>query len=180
MSILKLERLSQTNFAPFGDVIEMGDREWFHINAGTTRRYHDLGRVQIEGADGQGGISMALGDAFQFPLTIRMLERHPLGSQAWIPFNGTPFVAVVAPNGADDRPDESAIRAFYVESGQGVNYHKGTWHHPLMSLGRPGEFIVVDRIGTASNCDECDLRQVRLVDGSYHCREGQAAVGPGG
>lgn len=179
MSILKLERLTQSVFAPFGDVIEMGDREWFHINAGTTRRYHDQGRIQVEGADGQGGISMALGDAFEFPLNIRMLERHPLGSQAWIPFNGTPFVAVVAPNGADDRPDESAIRAFYVESGQGVNYHKGTWHHPLMSLGRKGEFIVVDRIGTAPNCDERDLRQVRVVDGSFQGSEDRMQGGAG-
>ncbi|WP_397475446.1 ureidoglycolate lyase [Pusillimonas sp.] len=166
MSILKLERLTKETFSPFGDVIEMGDRPWFPINGGTTRRYHDLGRVQVTGEDGQAGISMARGDAFEFPLTIRMLERHPLGSQAWIPSNGTPFVAVVAPNGADDRPDESAIRAFYVEAGQGVNYHQGTWHHPLMSLGRQGDFIVVDRIGTVANCDECTLRDVRVVDGS--------------
>lgn len=168
MTILKLERLTKETFTPFGDVIEMGDRPWFPINGGTTRRYHDLGRIQVAGEDGQGGISMARGDAFEFPLTIQMLERHPLGSQAWIPFNGTPFIAVVAPNGADDRPDESAIRAFYVEGEQGVNYHQGTWHHPLMSLGRQGDFIVVDRIGTVANCDECTLRVVRVVDGSSH------------
>src|SRR5690606_18106437 len=120
MPTLALERLDPQAFAPFGDVIEMGGRPWFHINGGTTRRYHDQGRIQVEGADGQGGISMARGDAFQFPLRIEMLERHPLGSQAWIPVNATPFVAVVAPNGPGDRPDESAIRAFYVGPGQGV------------------------------------------------------------
>lgn len=166
MTILKLERLTVESFAPFGDVIEIGDRPWFPINGGTTRRYHDQGRVQVTGSDGQGGISMARGDAFEFPLSIKMLERHPLGSQAWIPVNGTPFIAVVAPGGADDRPDESAIRAFYVEGVQGVNYHQGTWHHPLMSLGRQGDFIVVDRIGSAPNCDEVTLEKIRVVDGS--------------
>ncbi|HUH87397.1 MAG TPA: ureidoglycolate lyase [Pusillimonas sp.] len=167
MSVLKLELLDPAAFAPFGDVIQMDGSAWFHINGGTTRRYHDLGRVDVRGDDGQGGISMARGDAFRFPLRIAMLERHPLGSQAWIPCNRTPFVAVVAPNGPDNQPDESAIRAFYVRADQGVNYHLGTWHHPLMSLGQQGDFIVVDRIGTAPNCDECELQSVRIVDGSF-------------
>lgn len=168
MSLLKLEYLSPDSFAPFGDVIEMGNRSWFPINNGTTRRYHDLARVQIKGDDGQGTISMARGDAFQFPLHIEMLERHPLGSQAWVPCNQTPFIAVVAPGGVDDQPDESAIRAFYVRPDQGVNYHLGTWHHPLMSLGRQGDFIIVDRAGTAPNCDEYFLQTMRLVDGSFY------------
>lgn len=173
MSILKLEPIDQAAFSPFGDVIQTEDRSWFPINGGTTRRYHDLGRIQIEGEDGQGGISMARGNAFLFPLRIAMLERHPLGSQAWIPCNQTPFVAVVALNGADDQPDESSIRAFYVGPNQGVNYHQGTWHHPLMALGRQGDFIVIDRIGTAANCDEYALQLVRTIDGGF--LDGRAA-----
>ena len=167
MAILKLERLDKEAFAPFGDVIEMGGRPWFPINGGTTRRYHDLGRIQLGGDDGQAGISMARGDAFQLPLRIAMLERHSLGSQAWIPCSQTPFIAVVAPDGAGDRPDEAAIRAFYVGPGQGVNYHRGTWHHPLMALGRQGDFIVIDRIGDAPDCDEYVLHEVRSIDGSF-------------
>ena len=167
MTILKLEPLDQSAFAPFGDVIAMDDRPWFPINAGTTRRYHDLGRVQVQGEDGQGGISMARAEAFQLPLHIAMLERHPLGSQAWIPFSQTPFIAVVAPNGKDDRPDESALRAFYVGPKQGVNYHMGVWHHPLLALGGQGDFIIVDRIGTAANCDECLLQAERSIDGTF-------------
>lgn len=166
MSILKLELLDPAAFAPFGDVIQIEGRPWFPINGGTTRRYHDQGRVQVQGADGQGGISMARGDAFNFPLRIAMLERHPLGSQAWIPSNRTPFIVVVAPNGANDLPEESAIRAFYARPDQGVNYHQGTWHHPLMSLGKQGDFIVIDRIGTVANCDERNLHTVRIVDGT--------------
>ena len=167
MPILKLERLSREAFADFGDVIESQGRDWFPINNGTTRRYHHQGTVQIAGADGAAGISLAQGDAFNLPLTIVMLERHPLGSQSWIPTDGAPFVIVVAPNGPDDLPDETRIRAFYAAQGQGVNYHLGTWHHPLMTLGRAGGFVVVDRIGTAPNCDERDLRQHYTIDGTF-------------
>lgn len=166
-ALLKLEPLTKAAFAPFGDVIATDDNDWFPINNGTTRRYHNLGQVQVLGTDGQAGISLATGGAFQFPISIRMLERHPLGSQAWIPVNNTPFIVVVAPNGANNCPDESGIRAFYAAGHQGVNYHAGTWHHPLLTLSVPGNFIVVDRIGSTPNCDECDLSQPLQVDGTY-------------
>ncbi len=166
MTVLKLEPLTSMAFAPFGDVIATQDNDWFPINNGTTRRYHHLGQIQVLGDDGKPGISLATGGAFDFPISVRMLERHPLGSQSWIPVNNTPFIVVVAPNGADDRPDESRIRAFYATGQQGVNYHAGTWHHPLLTLSESGNFIVVDRIGTTPNCDECDLHQPFVVDGS--------------
>lgn len=166
MNILKLERLTKAAFAAFGDVIETEGNEWYPINHGTTRRYHHLASVQIA-KHGHAGISLARGDAFNYPLTIKMLERHPLGSQSWIPCTHTPFIAVVAPNGADDKPDEAGLRAFYVQGNQGVNYYQGTWHHPLMTLGRQGDFIIVDRIGPEPNCDECELAQSYCVDGSY-------------
>ncbi len=163
---LQLERLDKQAFAPFGDVIEMREDEWYPINKGTTRRYHDLGAIQVLGEDGRAAISLARGDAVDFPLSIRMLERHPLGSQAWIPFNGVPFIVVVAPNGPDDRPLETELRAFFADGRQGVNYHAGTWHHPLMSFKQQGDFVVIDRIGTQPNCDVCDLNQVHTIDGS--------------
>ena len=164
--LLKLEPLAKAAFAPFGDVIETEGSDWFPINNGTTRRYHHLGKVQVLGADGQAGISLAAGGAFSLPITISMLERHPLGSQAWIPVNNTPFIVVVAANGSDDRPDEQSIRAFHARGDQGVNYYAGTWHHPLLTLSVPGNFIVVDRIGATPNCDESDLTRSFLIDGT--------------
>lgn len=167
MPVLKIERLTQSEFEPFGEVIEMAGRDWFYINQGVTRRYHHQGTVQILGADGQAGISLALGGAVAVPLTVSMLERHPLGSQSWIPLDGASFLVVVAPNGVDDAPDESALRAFYVDGSQGVNYFQGTWHHPLITLGRAGKFVVVDRIGSDPNCDERNLDGNYTVDGSF-------------
>ncbi|MDN0073962.1 ureidoglycolate lyase [Crenobacter sp. SG2303] len=160
MATLKLEALTKEAFAPFGEVIEIAGSDWFPINKGTTQRYHKLGLTDVVGEDCQVAISMARGDAFNFPLEVTMLERHPLGSQAFIPCSNAPFVVVVAPNGADDKPDESGLRAFWVEGNQGVNYFRGTWHHPLVTIGQVGDFIVVDRVGPGHNCDEVDLKQV--------------------
>ncbi len=160
---ISLEPLDKANFAPFGDVIDL-NADWFPINQGTTRRYHALGGVQLLGEGAQGVISLAVAKRAATPITVRMLERHPLGSQAWIPRTQAPFIVVVAPNGSDDKPDESRIRAFYARADQGVNYHAGVWHHPLLSLAEEGQFIVVDRDGPGNNCDEADLASVRRVE----------------
>jgi len=173
---LILEPLERARFAPFGDVIDL-QADWFPINQGTTRRYHDLGRVQVlaspSGEEGvcSGAISLAVSEQVTLPVTVRMLERHPLGSQAWIPRTHAPFIIVVAPNlatadGEPDRPDEHAIRAFYARADQGVNYHAGVWHHPLLCLSAGGQFVLVDRVGKAHNCDEANLAHPRLIDGS--------------
>tara|TARA_R100001143_G_scaffold49850_2_gene44832 strand:- start:3894 stop:4418 length:525 start_codon:yes stop_codon:yes gene_type:complete len=165
--VLKLKPLTKEAFAPFGDVISTREGDAFPINSGTTQRYHHLGKIQVQGDDGEPGISMTVGQAFAFPIEVAMLERHPLGSQAWIPTTGNAFIAVVAPGGANDRPDETGLQAFYVNGDQGVNYHAGVWHHPLLNLGPGGNFIVVDRIGSAPNCDECNLNQVYTLDGTF-------------
>ncbi|KZE33198.1 ureidoglycolate lyase [Crenobacter luteus] len=164
MTTLTLELLTKEAFAPFGDVIQIDGSEWFPINNGTTKRYHNLGRVEVTGEGGLPIISMCRGDAFQLPVEVKMLERHPLGSQAFIPSSGAPFIVVVAPNGADDKPDESQLKGFIVRGDQGVNYHRGTWHHPLVTLGCEGDFIVVDRGGPGHNCDEVQLSQVYLIE----------------
>lgn len=173
---IPLEPLERVRFAPFGDVIDL-DADWFPINQGTTRRYHALGDVQLRGRDGRGVISLAVAQRVALPVAVRMLERHPLGSQAWIPRGQAPFIIVVAPNGADDRPDESRIRAFHARADQGVNYHAGVWHHPLLCLAEAGQFIVVDRDGPGHNCDEADLASSRFVDLGAGEHDGAAGEG---
>ncbi len=81
-----------------------------------------------------------------------MLERHPKGSQAFIPLSGNPYLVVVAPIG--DEPDPNTIRAFYAKGSQGINYHKGVWHHPVLALEEKDQFLIVDRDGEGPNCDE--------------------------
>lgn len=167
MALLTLETLTKESFSPFGDVIEIAGSDWFPINNGSTRRYHKLGLVEVGGDGGLPAISMARGAAFHYPIDISMLERHPLGSQSFIPCNGVPFIVVVAPNQPDGAPDERALRAFLAHSDQGVNYLRGCWHHPLISLEREGDFIVVDRVGSGHNCDEITLSQIYQIEAPF-------------
>lgn len=152
MRKLIIEPLSKEAFAPFGDVIETEDSEFFMINNGSTRRYHKVATVETAQPEDQAIISIFSAQALEMPLTVRMLERHPLGSQAFIPLLGQPFLIVVAPLG--DAPESALVRAFRSNGRQGVNYHRGVWHHPVLTIEKRDDFLVVDRSGSGNNCDE--------------------------
>lgn len=153
---LRIEPLTRAAFAPFGEVIETAGATAFPINAGTTTRYHDLAKVELAGEAPRTLVNLFEGRAWHAPIAIGMLERHPLGSQAFYPVDGGRMLIVVAPPG---ELDESQIRAFVSAPDQGVNYARGTWHHPLLCLQQRGRFIVVDRGGDGHNCDEQPLKQ---------------------
>jgi ureidoglycolate lyase len=165
MRMLSIEPLTRQAFAPFGDVIETEGREFFMINDGSTRRFHRLAAVDA-GADGEAIISIFRARALPMPLRITMLERHPRGSQAFVPLLGNRFLVVVAPPGDDPQPDQ--VRAFVTDGRQGVNYHRAVWHHPVVALKPEDEFLVVDRNGPGSNCDEVHFaaEQQLVVDAS--------------
>ncbi|WP_151703381.1 ureidoglycolate lyase [Nitrincola alkalilacustris] len=150
--LLKPEPLTPAAFAEFGDVIDTDDREFFMINNGSTRRYHRLAEVETGPSDGQAIISIFRAQGLEMPLRIRMLERHPHGSQAFIPLLGRPFLVVVAPKGDEINPAD--IRAFITHGRQGVNYRSGVWHHPVIALFPEDDFLIVDRTGDLPNCDE--------------------------
>lgn len=152
MRTLLIEPLTKQAFAPFGDVIETDGSPHFMINSGSTQRFHKLAAVETSAPADQAIISIFRATALSMPLTIRMLERHPLGSQAFIPLLGNPFLIVVAPKA--DSPDTNLVRAFLTNGRQGINYHRGVWHHPVLALTAQDDFLVVDRSGPGNNCDE--------------------------
>lgn len=147
--------LTRDNFAPFGDVIEVNDNaKNFSINDGFTQRYHDLAEVDVTQENGRTLINIFRSTPLEQPISIKMMERHPLSSQAFIPMGQQPFLVVVAPRG---ELDISKIEVFLASSNQGVNYHKGTWHHYCLALHQVSDFIVVDRGGVGNNCDTIKL-----------------------
>ncbi len=154
MKTLSLEPLTRQAFEPFGDVIEVEGARHFPINLGTTERFHDLARIDVSDEGGRPLVSLFRGEPRTSPIEIRMMERHPLGSQAFIPLTDTPYLVVVAPPGP---LDPARLRAFLTRGWQGVNYAKGVWHHPLLALERVSDFIVIDRGGEGANCDEAWL-----------------------
>ncbi|MET3717825.1 ureidoglycolate lyase [Pseudomonas sp. PvP001] len=160
MRTLPIEPLTKAAFAPFGDVIETEGSAHFLINNGSTQRFDRLADVQLGTEQDQAVISIFRARTLPMPLTVRMLERHPLGSQAFIPLLGNAFLIVVAPAG--DVPRSEDVHAFISDGRQGINYHKGVWHHPVLALHDQDDFLIVDRKGPGNNCDEfffeaCDL-----------------------
>ena len=158
---LRVEPLTPEAFAPFGDVIAPRESEANHaINAGTAVRFHALATVDVVGDDAKALISIFRAQPRDLPFDVTMLERHPMGSQAFVPMDpGFRYVVVVA------QSPESEPRAFLATDGQGVNYRRGCWHHPLIALDRESDFLVVDRSGSGVNCEEVSLsRRYRISE----------------
>lgn len=154
MNILKPVPLMREAFTPFGDVIELAGAQQFAINGGTTHRFHDLAKVDTEAEGGRTLINLFRAQARGLPLRLTVMERHPLGSQAFIPLLPRAYVVVVALD-AGGRPGE--LQAFITRGWQGVNYARNVWHHPLLALHEDSDFIVVDRGGKGANLEEWGL-----------------------
>ncbi len=161
---IKIQPLTQANFAPFGDVIEKDNHDFSPINQGLTQRYHALSVAQITGDHVAVGMSIFHNlCATEVPFKIDMLERHPYGSQSFIPLQQQKFIIIVALPLDYSQPDEQQILAFLSNGRQGITYHQGAWHHPLITLEAESDFLVVDRIGEGKNCDVYPLTQSRWI-----------------
>ncbi len=150
--MLELRPLSRDAFAPFGDVIETEGATHFPINEGTTERFHDLAAIDVADGGGRPLVNIFRGQPRPRPIEIRMMEKHPLGSQAFMPLRDAPYLVVVAPAGESIAPAD--LVAFRVSGRQGVNYRRGVWHHPLLVLEPDHDFLVIDRGGPGGNCIE--------------------------
>lgn len=144
--------LSNAAFAPFGEVIETAAAEPLAINDGSSDRYHDLATLDLGDLQGRPCLSIFCAQPHSLPMAIRLLERHPLSTQTFIPLEPARFLIVVSAPG--HMPTDSSISAFVSNGHQGVNYHRGCWHHPLIALESVTEFLVLDREGPEENCDE--------------------------
>lgn len=149
MSVIALEPLTAEAFAPFGDVLE-ATGEFRLINAGFCQRHHDRARLDF-GPEGRAGISIFKAIPRALPYEFDLVERHPEGSQAFVPMSAAPFLIIVAPD-EGDRPGRP--RAFLSDGTQAINFHRGTWHGVLTPLHAPGLFAVIDRIGPTPNLEE--------------------------
>ena len=160
MPTITIEPLTRDAFAPFGQVIETANAEHYPINGGMTERFHDLARIELGGADPRPLLSLVRGKPYALPLTLKMVERHPLGSQAFYPLAPRPFLVMVAP---DHHGIPQTPRAFLTAPGQGVNIAMNTWHGVLTPLDVESDFLVVDRGGLGNNLEEFFFETPYLV-----------------
>jgi len=158
---IAVEPLTRQGFLPFGQVIEAHpDAERRIINRGTTERFHDLARVETGG--GRPTINIFRGKAHTLPVIVARLERHPKGSQSFMPLGGQRFLVVVAP---DQAGTPGMPRAFLTAPGQGVSYPAGQWHSALLALDGIGDFLVVDLGDVEDNLEEFELAEPVTVGG---------------
>jgi len=148
---LRTEPLTPAAQPPFGQVIQTEGAHNYPINAGNCQRYHDLARVELGGVNARPLISLMHSKGVALPLTLKLVERHPLGSQAFYPLGQNPFLVVVAP---DEHGTPGTPRAFLTSPGQGVNIAMNIWHGVLTPLGPEADFLCVDRGGEGNNLEE--------------------------
>lgn len=159
MRRIRTKQLTKATFAPFGDVLDCSGAADMMINQGCCGRFHD--RAALAFGDGRAGISLFHAQAWEMPYTLDLMERHPLGSQAFIPMHENPFLVIVSVD-ADGAPDVPT--AFVTQAGQAVNIHQNIWHGVLTPLSDPGLFAVIDRIGDGNNLQEHSFDEPYYVD----------------
>ena len=145
---IKPIEITKANFAKYGDLISTNDINPIDINAGYAKRFDDLAELNTLEDGGKTVVSIFSALKRTFPMTIDMMEKHPLGSQAFIPMKETTFLAFVAPAG--ESPDINKIQAFIIPPKTGINYKPGIWHFPLIST-EDINFLVIDRKGKGEN-----------------------------
>ncbi|MCA3562262.1 MAG: ureidoglycolate lyase [Aestuariivirga sp.] len=150
MRMVRPEPLTRDAFRPFGDVIGMEGSAHFTINQGFTERFNDLAFVDVGAEGGTANVSLFLGRPRPAPIEVKLMERHPLGSQAFVPLQDRPWLVLVA----EDAHDFASYRAFACSGRQGVNYARNVWHHPLLALDAGSRFLIIDRKGPGNNLEE--------------------------
>ena len=155
---ISIQPMDAASFASFGDVLTLKSKPDKMINQDMCGRHHDLAKLDF--TDGQAGISLFDAVPRQLPYTLDMMERHPLGSQAFIPLHEHGFLVIVAPD-MDGKPGEPL--AFPTAPRTGINIYKNTWHGVLTPLQAPGMFAVIDRIGNGANLEEYWLDEEYII-----------------
>lgn len=157
-SVIEIQPLTAEDFAAFGDVLTADGDVFKSINKGLCRRYHDLAALEFDG--GSAGISLFKSEVRTLPYELDLVERHPQGTQAFIPMSHHPFLVVVA---KDNDGTPAQPQAFVTKPGQAINLHRGVWHGVLTPLYEPGLFAVVDRIGDGANLEEYEFISPYLI-----------------
>ena len=160
---LKAEPLTKEAFAPYGDVIETEGARHFGMNDDGMERFYDLANVDVDHAEGgKVVISMTVCNKIDsMPYEMYCIERHPRGSQAFIPMTDSPLIVAVAE--PSEKVDITKIKAFVSNGKQGINYNKNVWHMPTICLDKDQRFIIIDRGGKGDNCDLVDLSESKII-----------------
>ncbi len=158
--IIKPKKINGKNFKKFGDLISTRKRKPIKINNGYANRYDNLCKINTSTKNGNTIVSIFSAKKRKFPMNIKMMEKHPLGSQAFIPMKESTFLVLVAPRG--EKPKVKKIESFIVPKQTGINYKPGIWHFPLISKKKMN-FLVVDRKGKGNNLEIHNFKKEKII-----------------
>ena len=142
------KNITKENFSKFGDMITTDGINPIEINEGFAKRFDGIANIDTSNENGETTICIFSALKRSFPMKIDMMEKHPLGSQAFIPMKPTTFLACVSPKG--NKPDFNKIESFIIPPGIGGNYNARVRHFPLTST-EDMSVLVVDRKGSGEN-----------------------------
>lgn len=163
--VVRAEPLTVEGFAPWGDVVSAGLRAGSSANQGTAVRFDRCATLGCTRGEPTPNLAVFRAKPQTLPFTVRLLERHPCSSQAFLPLIVSRYLIVVAPTLADGLPDLAGLRAFLCGPGQGINYHVGVWHHPMIALDTPGELAMLAwEDGGPLDCVEHPLAEPLVVE----------------
>jgi len=158
--IIKPVEITRENFASYGELISSDNIKSIDINTGYAKRFDNLANINTSRNEGRTIVSIFSAIKRTFPMKIDMMEKHPLGSQAFIPMKETTFIAFVAPLG--EKPEINKIESFIISPGKGINYKPGIWHFPLIST-EDMNFLVVDRKGAGNNLIIYNFKKEKVI-----------------
>ncbi len=145
---IKSKKINKKNFKKFGQIIDTNKKKFFRINDGFAKRFDNLGKINTSSNKGKTIVSIFSAKKRLFPMKIHMMEKHPLGSQAFVPMKETSFLVFVAPKGS--KPNLKKVESFRIPKQTGINLNPGIWHFPLIST-KDMNFLVIDRKGKGNN-----------------------------
>ena len=159
---LEARPLSAALFERYGEVIDLDSARQFPINNGLTTRFHNLLTIDADSENGHPIVNVFRTSPLPLPHQVKIMERHPLGSQAFIPMEETPFLVLVARTG--DKPEVDDLELFLTNGKQGINLYKNTWHHFQIVLDHTQDFLVIDRGGSGNNLEEIEISGEAWID----------------
>jgi len=159
-TIVKPIKISKDNFSEFGELISPEGVSPIDINAGYAKRFDNLANINTSIDSGKTIVSIFSALKRNFPMKIDMMEKHPLGSQAFIPMKETTFLVFVAPKG--NFPEVNKIKSFIIPPKMGINYKPGIWHFPLIST-EDTDFLVIDRKGNGENLVIHQFKEKKII-----------------
>jgi len=161
---IEIENIDLDNFSEFGHVINKElTSEKISINQGTTIRHHNISDLELNNEGGVPAISIFSGSPRNLPIEIKIMEKHPIASQSFLPIQNIDWLIVVSKD-KNNMPDLDTIRCFHIKGDVGITYNRNVWHHPLL-VREKQDFWIVDRINKNENSS------VNLIE--YHFTENE-------